>query len=77
MPDAGIRIFAILGYAAPPFFVGLLAQLLLQPAPRLAAGVEDGVGAWCRRTAVEHTHILIVDLAIEGDWEGVWDVSGT
>src|SRR3954465_10992968 len=28
LPDAGIRIFAILGYAAPPFFVGLLAQLL-------------------------------------------------
>ena len=28
VPDAGIRIFAILGYAAPPFFVGLLAQLL-------------------------------------------------
>ena len=25
-------------------------------------------------TAVEHTHILIVDLAIEGDWDGVWDV---
>src|SRR6187399_2404587 len=28
VPDAGIRLFAILGYAAPPFFVGLLAQLL-------------------------------------------------
>ena len=25
-------------------------------------------------TSVEHTHILIVDLAIEGNWSGVWDV---
>jgi peptide/nickel transport system permease protein len=25
-------------------------------------------------TAVDHTHILIVDLAIEGNWSGVWDV---
>ena len=25
-------------------------------------------------TGAEHTHILIVDLAIEGDWAGVWDV---
>ena len=25
-------------------------------------------------TAVEHTHILILDLAIEGNWSGVWDV---
>ena len=25
-------------------------------------------------TSVEHTHILIIDLAIEGNWDGVWDV---
>ena len=25
-------------------------------------------------TSVEHTHILILDLAIEGNWDGVWDV---
>ena len=28
-------------------------------------------------TSVEHTHILIVDLAIEGNWDGVWDVCTT
>ena len=71
--DAGIRIFAILGYAAPPFFVGLLAQLLFAknldwlPASKMASPIVQA-------TAVEHTHILIIDLAIEGNWDGVWDV---
>ena len=73
VPDAFIRIFAILGYAAPPFFVGLLAQLLFAknldwlPASKMASPIVQA-------TSVEHTHILIVDLAIEGDWSGVWDV---
>ena len=73
VPDAAIRIFAILGYAAPPFFVGLLAQLLFAknldwlPASKMASPIVQA-------TAEVHTHILIVDLAIERDWAGVWDV---
>jgi peptide/nickel transport system permease protein len=73
VPDAFIRIFAILGYAAPPFFVGLLAQLLfaknldLLPASKMASPIVQA-------TAVEHTHILLIDLAIEGNWDGFWDV---
>ena len=76
VPDACIRIFAILGYAAPPFFVGLLAQLLFAknldwlPASKMASPIVQA-------TSVEHTHILIVDLAIEGNWSGVWDVCDT
>jgi peptide/nickel transport system permease protein len=73
VPDAFIRIFAILGYAAPPFFVGLLAQLLFAknlgwlPASKMASPIVQA-------TAVEHTHILPIDLLIEGNWEGFWDV---
>jgi peptide/nickel transport system permease protein len=73
VPDAFIRLFAILGYAAPPFFVGLLAQLLFAknldwlPASKMASPIVQA-------TSVEHTHILILDLAIEGNWDGVWDV---
>jgi peptide/nickel transport system permease protein len=73
VPDAFIRLFAILGYAAPPFFVGLLAQLLFAknldwlPASKMASPIVQA-------TSVEHTHILILDLAIEGNWSGVWDV---
>jgi peptide/nickel transport system permease protein len=73
VPDAFIRLFAILGYAAPPFFVGLLAQLLFAknldwlPASKMASPIVQA-------TSVEHTHILILDLGIEGNWDGVWDV---
>jgi peptide/nickel transport system permease protein len=73
IPDAAIRIFAILGYAAPPFFVGLLAQLLFAknldwlPASKMASPIVQA-------QAETHTHILIVDLAIDGNWDGVWDV---
>jgi peptide/nickel transport system permease protein len=73
IPDAFIRIFAILGYAAPPFFVGLLAQLLFAknldwlPASKMASPIVQA-------TAETHTHILMVDLAIDGNWDGVWDV---
>ncbi len=73
IPDAFIRIFAILGYAAPPFFIGLLAQLLFAknldwlPASKMASPIVQA-------TSVEHTHILLLDLAIEGNWDGVWDV---
>src|SRR3954451_10150621 len=73
IPDAAIRILAILGCAAPPFFIGLLAQLLFAknldwlPASKMASPIVQA-------QSVEHTHILIVDLAIEGNWDGVWDV---
>ena len=73
IPDAFIRIFAILGYAAPPFFVGLLAQLLFAknldwlPASKMASPITQA-------TAEVHTHILLIDLAIDGNWDGVWDV---
>jgi peptide/nickel transport system permease protein len=73
IPDAFIRIFAILGYAAPPFFIGLLAQLLFAknldwlPASKMASPIVQA-------TSVEHTHILLLDLGIEGNWDGVWDV---
>lgn len=73
IPDAFIRVFAILGYAAPPFFVGLLAQLLFAkhlgwlPASKMASPITQA-------TSEVHTHILIIDLMIEGNWDGVWDV---
>jgi peptide/nickel transport system permease protein len=73
IPDAFIRVFAILGYAAPPFFVGLLAQLLFAknldwlPASKMASPIVQA-------QAETHTHILIFDLAIDGNWDGVWDV---
>ena len=54
------------------FFVGLMAQLLFAkhlnwlPASRQASALVQA-------TAPDHTHILIVDLIIAGDWSGVVD----
>jgi peptide/nickel transport system permease protein len=72
IPDALIRVFGILSYAAPVFFVGLMAQLVFAknldwlPASKQASATVQAL-------AVTHTHILIPDLIIEGDWSGVGD----
>jgi peptide/nickel transport system permease protein len=72
IPDALIRVFGILTYAAPVFFVGLMAQLLFAknldwlPASRQASALVQA-------TAPDHTHILLLDLVIAGDWSGVGD----
>jgi peptide/nickel transport system permease protein len=72
IPDALIRLFGILSYAAPVFFVGLMCQIVfaknldLLPASRQASAIVQA-------TAPDHTHILILDLAMAGDWSGVGD----
>jgi peptide/nickel transport system permease protein len=72
IPDAFIRVFGILSYAAPVFFVGLMAQLIFAknldwlPASKQASATVQAL-------APVHTHILIVDLGLEGNWSGVGD----
>jgi peptide/nickel transport system permease protein len=66
LDDVAIRIFGIVTFAAPVFFVGLLFQLFFgknlgwfptsgQASPRVQAGIP------------EKTHILLVDTLIAGD----------
>jgi peptide/nickel transport system permease protein len=72
VPDALIRLFGILSYAAPVFFVGLMCQIVfaknldLLPASRQASAIVQA-------TAPDHTHILLLDLTLAGDWSGVGD----
>ena len=72
IPDALIRVFGILSYAAPVFFVGLMAQLVFAknldwlPASKQASATVQAL-------ATTHTHILIPDLIIDGNWSGVGD----
>ena len=72
IPDAFIRVFGILSYAAPVFFVGLMAQLIFAknldwlPASKQASATVQAL-------ATTHTHILIPDLIIDGNWSGVGD----
>ncbi len=68
--DGSLRIFGILTYAAPVFWVGLLAQLtfgsILGWLP--TSGEADPV------TFVDEvTHILLIDALIAGDVEAFWD----
>jgi len=71
--DAVIRVFGILTYAAPVFFVGLLCQLLFAknlnwlPASTQASAIVQA-------TAPVTTHILLLDLVIHGQWGDIGDV---
>ena len=68
--DGSLRIFGILTYAAPVFWVGLLAQLtfgsILGWLP--TSGEADPV-----TFVPEVTHILLIDALIAGDIDAFWD----
>ncbi|MGH3499201.1 MAG: ABC transporter permease [Nocardioidaceae bacterium] len=71
--DVAIRIFGIVTYAAPVFFVGLLAQLLFT----LKLGwlpASDEASPITTFTVPTHTHILLLDAIIAGDGSAVKDV---
>jgi peptide/nickel transport system permease protein len=72
VPDAVIRLFAILSYAAPVYFIGLLMQLYFAkhlnwlPASRQASALVQA-------ETPTKTHILPLDTLINGDWSGFVD----
>ena len=74
--DAGIRLFGIVTYAAPVFFVGLLLQLWLsRDLNILPNSGEASVGT--KEFLINHsyTHIALVDTLLAGNGEGAWDVT--
>jgi peptide/nickel transport system permease protein len=71
--DVVLRLFAIVTYAAPVFFVGLLLQLVV--AQRLGWLPSSGqASAIVQATVPTKTHILAVDALISGDTYAFWDV---
>lgn len=71
--DAGGRVFGIVVYAMPPFFLGLLAQLTFG----IWLGwlpTSDESSPLTQALLKTHTHILLIDTLIEGDWSAFWDV---
>lgn len=72
VPDAVIRIFAILTYAAPVFFVGFLLQLYAAPA--LGLPTSSDASPITKFTVEARTHILLIDVFFSGDGAAVKDV---
>jgi peptide/nickel transport system permease protein len=72
VPDVLIRLFGIITYATPVFFVGLLVIVYVAP----ALGLPTGSEASPETTFIvpEHTHILLIDAFLSGDWPSIVDV---
>ena len=71
--DVGGRLFGIVIYAMPVFFLGLMAQLFfgsyLGWLPTSGSGEPDRAGDASRR----HTSLFTVDTLINGDWDAFVD----
>jgi peptide/nickel transport system permease protein len=71
--DGGSRLFGILIYATPVFFLGLMAQLFFGsylgwlPTSDRASPLVDA-------TLETHTHIYTIDTLWDGDWSAFVDV---
>jgi peptide/nickel transport system permease protein len=71
--DVGIRIFGIVTYAAPIFFIGLLAKLLF--AVKLQWVDTSGMASPITTFEVPtKTHILLLDALLAGNMSAVKDV---
>lgn len=71
-PDVLVRIFAIVSYAAPIFFVGLLVQIYVAPRFGLPTGGEASPETLF--IVPERTHVLLIDAFLSGDRQSIVDV---
>jgi peptide/nickel transport system permease protein len=70
--DVVIRVFGILSYAAPIFFVGFLLQIYVaQPLGLPTSGMASPITVF---TVEPRTHILLIDVFLSGDGTAIWDV---
>ncbi len=71
--DVAGRLFGIVIYAAPPFFLGLIAQLIfgvwLGWLP-----ISDQASPTTQAFLQTHTNILFIDAIWDGNWSAFWDV---
>ena len=70
--DVGGRMFGIVIYAAPVFFLGFLAQLVF--ADLLGwLPVSGRASPEVTATLSQHTHLFLIDTLIDGDLNAFWD----
>jgi peptide/nickel transport system permease protein len=70
--DVLIRLFGILSYAAPIFFVGFLMQVYV--APRLNLPTSSDASPITIFTVQPKTHILLIDVFLSGNGAAIEDV---
>jgi peptide/nickel transport system permease protein len=71
--DVGGRLFGILIYAMPVFFLGFLAQLFFGSYLGVLP-TSDQASPITQALLQTHTNIFLVDALIEGDTSAFWDV---
>ncbi|HZC70285.1 MAG TPA: ABC transporter permease [Jatrophihabitans sp.] len=76
LPDVGLRLFGVLAYAIPVFFLGLLLKLLfgvkllwLPVSGRASPDVEVAIN-----DVTPNTHIYLINAILYGDNGYIWDV---
>jgi peptide/nickel transport system permease protein len=72
--DIVIRIFGIMSYATPIFFVGLLAQLFIARPTGLPTSGIASPRVMFQVSSKPITHILLFDSALQGDWAAFSDI---
>jgi len=73
-PDVILRLFAILVYAAPVFFVGLLLKLAFTPFGWPSSGRASIQAELAISDVSPQTHIMIIDAILYGDTGYILDV---
>jgi peptide/nickel transport system permease protein len=74
LPDVLLRLFAILVYAAPVFFVGLLLKLAFTPFGWPSSGRASTSTELTLQQVEPQTHVMIVDAILWGEPSLIWDV---
>jgi peptide/nickel transport system permease protein len=71
--DVGGRLFGIVIYAMPVFFLGFLAQLFFGSYLGVLP-TSDQASPLTQATLETHTNIFLLDALIDGDWSAFWDI---
>ncbi|EWT07690.1 peptide ABC transporter permease [Intrasporangium chromatireducens Q5-1] len=73
-PDVVLRLFSIVVYAAPVFFLGLLFKLAFSPFGWPVAGRSSIATELGLANVQPKTNIMILDAILWGDQSYIWDV---
>lgn len=71
--DVGGRMFGIVIYAMPVFFLGYLAQLFFGSYLGVLP-TSDQASPITQALLTTHTNIFLLDAAIDHDWSAFWDI---